>query len=48
MGASKVHNKKSNEAHEEKRVGTWISLSVVAGVILLTYLTLYGLFMARV
>lgn len=49
MGASKAHsNKKSGDVHDGPRVGTWISLGVVAAVILISYLTLYGLFMARV
>ncbi|MEH6904684.1 cytochrome c oxidase subunit 2A [Neobacillus drentensis] len=49
MGATKVNNKKnSGEAQEAPLKGTWISVSVVGAVIVLTYFLLYGLYMARV
>ncbi|WP_154676010.1 hypothetical protein [Bacillus dakarensis] len=35
-------------AHETSKVGTWISVGVVAAVILLTYFVLFGLYMDRV
>jgi hypothetical protein len=44
---SSVKGKKSDQ-HEAPLKGTWISLSVVFGVILFTYFVLYGLYMARV
>jgi hypothetical protein len=42
---------KENEiaaAHGTSKVGTWISVGVVAAVILLTYFVLFGLYMDRV
>ncbi|WP_155928714.1 cytochrome c oxidase subunit 2A [Bacillus sp. UNC41MFS5] len=49
MGAGKGNNKKeSEEVHEAPLKGTWISVSVVGVVILLTYFLLYGLYMSRV
>ncbi|WP_144553827.1 cytochrome c oxidase subunit 2A [Bacillus sp. X1(2014)] len=49
MGAAKENNKKkSGEVHEVPLKGTWISVSVVGVVILLTYFLLYGLYMSRV
>jgi hypothetical protein len=50
MGATKVNKdkKKSGENQEAPLKGTWISVSVVGVVILLTYFLLYGLYMARV
>lgn len=39
---------KKVEKHDAPLKGTWISLSVVFGVILFTYFVLYGLYMARV
>ncbi|CAG7648053.1 hypothetical protein PAESOLCIP111_05520 [Paenibacillus solanacearum] len=40
--------KKIIEAGRGSRIGTWLSLSVVGAVILLTYLVLFGLYMSRV
>ncbi|MFP5110987.1 cytochrome c oxidase subunit 2A [Bacillaceae bacterium C204] len=49
MGPTKVNNKKkSGEVQEAPLKGTWISVSVVGVVILLTYFLLFGLYMARV
>ncbi|MCC3358799.1 hypothetical protein [Bacillus sp. REN16] len=48
MGASKVNrNKNSDGEYQGRLVGTWISVGVVGAVILFTYITLFGLFMAR-
>ncbi|MGP4078540.1 hypothetical protein ACTWQL_01390 [Pseudalkalibacillus sp. R45] len=44
---SSEREQKVDEAQESK-IGTWISVGVVGGVILLTYFVLYGLYMARV
>lgn len=44
---SSVKGKKA-EKHEAPLKGTWISLSVLFGVSLVTYFVLYGLYMARV
>lgn len=44
---SSVKGKKV-EKHEAPLKGTWISLGVLFGVILVTYFVLYGLYMARV
>ncbi|WP_156324607.1 cytochrome c oxidase subunit 2A [Bacillus sp. FJAT-27245] len=38
---------KANKGKGTSMVGTFISLGVVGGVILLTYFVLFGLFMAR-
>ncbi|WP_223594041.1 hypothetical protein [Neobacillus bataviensis] len=46
MGATKVNQKK--KAEKETNVGTWISVGVLAAVILFTYLVLFGLYMDRV
>ncbi|MCM3114235.1 cytochrome c oxidase subunit 2A [Neobacillus sp. MER 74] len=49
MGAAKGNNKKkAGEVQEAPLKGTWISVSVVGVVILLTYFLLYGLYMSRV
>ncbi|SFA89370.1 MULTISPECIES: hypothetical protein [unclassified Bacillus (in: firmicutes)] len=49
MGSSKVNSmKKSGKKNESSMMGTFISLGVVLGVILITYFVLFGLFMARV
>lgn len=37
----------SNKEADRSRIGTWVSLGVVGGVILLTYVWLYGLYMVR-
>ncbi|MED3622641.1 cytochrome c oxidase subunit 2A [Neobacillus thermocopriae] len=46
MESTKVSHKKA-ENHEPLK-GTWISCGVVGGVILVTYLIVYGLYMVRV
>jgi hypothetical protein len=33
---------------ETSRVGTWVSVSIVGAVIFLTYVIVFGLYMARV
>lgn len=49
MGSSKVnHEEKLDKQNETSLVGTYISVGIVAAVILLTYAVLYGLYMARV
>ncbi|MCM3569472.1 hypothetical protein [Neobacillus mesonae] len=49
MSSTKVHNHKQTGGEKETpRTGTWISLGVVAAVILFTYLVLFGLYMGRV
>lgn len=40
-------NRESVQEPEPSRVGTWISLGITGGVILLTYVVLYGLYMIR-
>lgn len=40
-GVEKVDNEK------DSKIGTWISVGVVGGVILLTYLIVFGLYMDR-
>ncbi|WP_197072807.1 hypothetical protein [Bacillus sp. B-jedd] len=48
MAASKVSSvKKAGKQKESSMMGTFISLGVVGGVILITYFVLFGLFMAR-
>lgn len=32
----------------ESKTGTWISVGVVGGVIVITYFVIYGLYMARI
>lgn len=44
MGATKVNRDKE----QESKVGTWISVGVVGAVILVAYVVLFGLYMARV
>lgn len=46
MGAPKVNRGK--KAEKETNVGTWISVGVVAAVILFTYFVLFGIYMNRV
>jgi hypothetical protein len=46
MESTKVSHQKA-ENHEPLK-GTWISCGVVGGVILITYLIVYGLYMVRV
>lgn len=49
MASAKANrNNKQSKQHEEPLKGTWISVGVVGVVILVTYLTLYGLYMTRV
>lgn len=44
-----VETKKAAQIKEhDSKIGTWISLGVVAAGILVTYFVLYGLYMARV
>ncbi|WP_158587430.1 hypothetical protein [Neobacillus notoginsengisoli] len=48
MATSKVSNvRKAGKHKESSMMGTFISLGVVGGVILITYFILFGLFMAR-
>ncbi|WP_409271260.1 cytochrome c oxidase subunit 2A [Neobacillus sp. SCS-31] len=42
-----LKGKKADKGKETSMMGTFISLGVVGGVILLTYFVLFGLFMAR-
>ncbi len=49
MNADKENNvEKQDEVHEGPLRGTWVSVGVVGAVILITYIVLYGLYMARV
>ncbi|GAA0341808.1 hypothetical protein GCM10008967_35250 [Bacillus carboniphilus] len=47
MGASNLNNKKSEE-EKESMLGTYFSVGIVGGVILLTYVIVFGLYMIRV
>lgn len=48
MGATKVNREEKFDNDKESRVGTWISLGVLLGVILVSYFVLFGLYMDRV
>jgi hypothetical protein len=49
MGTTEVEDKKKlSEEHEPPLKGTWFSVGVVAAGIFVTYLLVYGLYMARV
>lgn len=46
MSKDNVENQAEN--FSTSKVGTWISVGVVAGVILVSYFILFGLYMSRV
>ncbi|MGS2777072.1 hypothetical protein ACVBAX_06800 [Robertmurraya sp. GLU-23] len=46
MSKDKVGNQVEN--FSTSKVGTWISVGMVAGVILVSYFILFGLYMSRV
>ncbi|MGG7620338.1 hypothetical protein [Bacillus coreaensis] len=46
MSKDKVENQVGNLS--TSKVGTWISVGMVAGVILVSYFILFGLYMSRV
>jgi hypothetical protein len=49
MGTTKVNLKeKLSKEHEAPLKGTWFSVGVVGAVIFITYLIVFGLYMARV
>lgn len=49
MKATKVnHKEKLDKEHETPLKGTWFSVGVVGAVILITYIVLFWLYMARV
>ena len=48
MATTKVNREEKLDKDHESKVGTWISVGIVGGVILITYFVLFGLFMARV
>lgn len=48
METKKVAQETTFNKEQDSKVGTWISVGVVAAVILLTYFVLFGLYMARV
>lgn len=46
MKGTKANTHKENA--QESKIGTWISVGVVAAVILITYFVMFGLYMDRV
>jgi len=47
MGATKSNQGEGSESKFHEGVGTFISVGAVGAVILVTYIVLYGLYMAR-
>lgn len=48
MKATNVQKESKNDPATSSKLGTWISVGVVAAVILVTYFIMFGLYMDRV